>query len=221
MATIERDIEGNRWLANESGVYRNECCVIHEEGFLRSGYNWQLDVIETAIALRKEWLSLVAKEQAEREPSVKLDQGAKWILRHGVWYAQTDLQEFGPLPESELLMQQVLDGRREVRARSNPQPINTPESPDSSKCHCHRMFASAHDKRCPERVELPIPYVIKSWHDGGISLRLDQSEGACCGDNPGTLQVYAHIDKGDDDRCAALEALCVAYRNQKKEKPTR
>jgi len=89
MATIEREIDGFRWLVDEGGnVHRNERTVIYSD-VVTNGYSWTIDVIETAIALRREWEALKAKELEDAPPTIELSDGDKLYRNNARWYLRT------------------------------------------------------------------------------------------------------------------------------------
>ena len=81
-----------------------------------SAKNWPIWAVKTALELLKKWQSL-------RAPKVALPNPWAWAQHEGEWYAKHPDQGsatlgYGPDRQHENIMQLVLDGRREFRARA-------------------------------------------------------------------------------------------------------
>jgi hypothetical protein len=119
VAEITRVINGVEWEVSKGGqVRRAGFIVIDCDGEVMSR---KVEDVRMGIVLFDEWQTLHEREQAEREPSVKLPDGYNWARgADGGWWAHNRHRRIGPAPENEDVHFAVIQGRREVRARNQP-----------------------------------------------------------------------------------------------------
>jgi hypothetical protein len=180
MARIER----KSWKVDESGFVFFEgrlMLYLSSDGQMRfSDERWTVPEVETALFIRKEWLAAVEREKLDAPPTVELEPGYTWTKSSsGEWFVISERGAWlGCQVPDEKALQAVLDGRREVRARSKPKADEKPRSvcgfdgPDgpmhNHDCPAYRPMRDATIRRncIPEQAEPPQTWTYEQALEG-------------------------------------------------------